>query len=80
MGIDAWGWDSPLNLQAEVANKKQETGIFWQAHQCDIQYSQIERLVNLDPLPTYGFKIACFPLKIKGGSGAPARVVAIIPD
>ena len=80
MGIDAWGWDSPLNLQAEAANKEQKSGIFWQAHQCDIQYSQIERLVNLGPLPAYGFKIACFPLKIKGGSGAPARVVAIIPN
>jgi kynurenine formamidase len=80
MGIDAWGWDSPLAMQAESANKEQETGIFWQAHQCDIQYSQIERLVNLGPLPAYGFKVACFPLKIKGGSGAPARVVAILPD
>ena len=80
MGIDAWGWDAPLNMQAENANQKQEVGIFWQSHQADIQYSQIERLVNLDPLPAFGFKVSCFPLKIKAGSGGPARVVAILPD
>lgn len=80
MGIDAWGWDAPLNMQAEEANRKQEPGIFWQSHQADLQYSQIERLVNLDPLPSFGFKVACFPLKIKNGSGGPARVVAILPD
>lgn len=78
MGIDAWGWDRPLHLQAQEALQKNEPGIFWEAHQCDRPYSQIERLVNLDPLPATGFKVMCFPLKIKGASAAPARVVAII--
>ena len=31
-------------------------GIFWEAHQCDLQYSQIERLVNLAALPPTGFR------------------------
>jgi len=79
MGIDAWGWDAPLNLEAQEAIQKQQTGIFWAAHQADLAYSQIERLVNLDALPPSGFKVACFPLKIKGGSAGPARVVAIVP-
>jgi kynurenine formamidase len=78
MGIDAWGWDRPLNKQAEDANRKNEKGIFWEAHQADIPYCQIERLVNLDLLPSHGFKVACFPLKIKNGSAGPARVVAIL--
>lgn len=78
MGIDAWGWDRPLHLQAADTIAKQERGIFWQAHQCDLAYSQIERLVNLGSLPASGFQIACFPLKIKGASAAPARVVAIL--
>jgi kynurenine formamidase len=77
MGIDAWGWDAPLHLQAEEAKARGEQGIFWAAHQADLRYSQIERLVNLDQLPPNGFKVACFPLKIVGGSAAPARVVAI---
>ena len=78
MGIDAWGWDAPLYLQAEEAKARGEQGIFWAAHQADLRYSQIERLVNLDKLPPTGFKVACFPLRIVGGSAAPARVVAIV--
>ncbi|MGH2990857.1 MAG: cyclase family protein [Solirubrobacterales bacterium] len=80
MGIDAWGWDEPLHLQAERARESGERGVFWAAHQCDLPYSQIERLVNLGSLPTDGFEVACFPLRLAGGSAAPARVVAIVPD
>ncbi|MBA2630420.1 MAG: cyclase family protein [Thermoleophilaceae bacterium] len=80
MGIDAWGWDEPLHLQAERARASGDAGVFWAAHQCDLAYSQIERLVNLGALPPEGFQLACFPLKLEGGSAAPARVVAILPD
>jgi kynurenine formamidase len=80
MGIDAWGWDAPLHLQAQQALARDEEGVFWAAHQCDLPYSQIERLVNLGELPQRGFQVACFPLRIVGGSAAPARVVAILPD
>jgi kynurenine formamidase len=79
MGIDAWGWDGPLHLQAQEALERDEPGIFWAAHQADIPYSQIERLVNLGELPATGFQVVCFPLKIVGASGAPARVVALVP-
>jgi kynurenine formamidase len=79
MGIDAWGWDGPLYLQAQKAIERAEPGIFWAAHQADLPYCQIERLVNLDKLPPTGFQVACFPLRIAGASAAPARVVAITP-
>ena len=79
MGIDAWGWDGPLHLQAQEALERDEPGIFWAAHQADIPYSQIERLVNLGELPATGFQVACFPLRIVGASAAPARVVALVP-
>jgi len=80
MGIDAWGWDGPLFVQAQQALERDEPGIFWAAHQADIPYSQIERLVNLGELPPTGFQVACFPLRIEGASAAPARVVGIVPD
>jgi kynurenine formamidase len=80
MGIDAWGWDAPLHMQAQEALERDEPGVFWAAHQADLPYSQIERLVNLDQLPATGFKVACFPLRIVGASAAPARVVGILPD
>jgi kynurenine formamidase len=79
MGIDAWGWDAPLTIQAEQARERGEKGIFWAAHQADIPYCQIERLANLAALPQTGFEVACFPLRLVGGSAAPARVVAIVP-
>ncbi len=81
MGIDAWGWDEPLNMQAQKAMAAGgKPGIFWAAHQVDLPYAQIERLVNLGSLPPHGFKVACFPLKIKGGSAGPARVVAMLDE
>jgi len=80
MGIDAWGWDGPLDRQAREALARQRPGIFWAAHQCDLPYSQIERLVNLAALPPVGFKVACFPLKIQAGSAGPTRAVAILPE
>lgn len=79
MGIDAWGWDRPLWMQAEDAKRENRPGIFWAAHQLDLEYSQIERLCNLAELPPTGFVVSCFPLRIAGASAAPARVVAMVP-
>jgi kynurenine formamidase len=80
MGIDAWGWDRPLHLQAQDAVAAGRAGIFWAAHQAGLAYSQIERLANLSQLPSTGFTVACFPLRLVGASAAPARVVAILGD
>lgn len=38
-----------------------------------------ENVTNLDKLPTKGFMIIALPMKIKGGSGGPLRIVAFIP-
>lgn len=38
-----------------------------------------ENVANLDKLPPAGFYVFAFPMKIKGGSGAPLRIVALIP-
>jgi kynurenine formamidase len=80
MGIDAWGWDRPLRLQAQDALRERRAGIFWEAHQVGLRYCQIERLVGLDRLPPSGFTVSCFPLPVKGASAGPARVVAILDD
>jgi kynurenine formamidase len=37
-------------------------------------------LANLDWLPPSRFTVACFPLRLIGAGGAPARVVAILDD
>ncbi|WP_428225288.1 cyclase family protein [Flavobacterium sp.] len=80
MGIDQWGWDLPLPYQIEQAKKTNNKNLFWEAHLVGVnhEYCHMEQLVNLDALPYTGFKVACFPLKIKGGSAGPARVVAFL--
>jgi kynurenine formamidase len=80
MGIDAWGWDRPFYAIKEDFEKSHDGSIVWGAHKAGIQkeYCHIEKLANLDKLPSpYGFKVACFPVKLTGGSAGWTRVVAI---
>lgn len=37
-----------------------------------------ENLTNLEKLPRQGFTIIALPMKIKDGSGAPLRIIAIL--
>lgn len=39
-----------------------------------------ENVTNLDKLPSKGAIIVALPMKIKGGSGGPLRIVALIPN
>ena len=39
-----------------------------------------ENVANLDRLPPKGFQIIALPMKIKGGSGAPLRIIAILSN
>lgn len=41
------------------------------------QLTVYENLTNLDQLPPYGSFIIALPMKIKGGSGAPLRIIAM---
>lgn len=81
-GIDAWGWDAPLHEQARRAKQSGSAGIFWEAHYVGTQqeYCHMERLAHLDQLPPAGFTLCAFPLKVKGGSAGPARVVALLDE
>jgi kynurenine formamidase len=39
----------------------------------------LENITNLDRLPARGATLVALPMKIKGGSGAPLRAIAIVP-
>ncbi len=39
----------------------------------------LENLTNLDQLPEAGFNVIALPMKIRGGSGGPVRVIALVP-
>lgn len=80
MGIDAWGFDRPFPQIAEDFSRTGDASLLWEAHFAGIEreYCHIEKLTNLDVLPPHGFKVACFPVKIKGASAGWVRPVAII--
>jgi kynurenine formamidase len=37
-----------------------------------------ENVANIDQLPVKGFSVIALPMKIKGGSGGPLRIVALL--
>lgn len=39
-----------------------------------------ENVAHLDKLPAKGFQVIALPMKIKGGSGGPLRIIAIVPN
>lgn len=39
----------------------------------------LENVANLEKVPATGATLIALPMKIKGGSGAPARIIAILP-
>ncbi|RMF91243.1 MAG: cyclase family protein [Nitrospinota bacterium] len=80
IGIDAWGLDRPFSVMVQDLKAGHVTA-FWEAHYVgrEREYLQIEKLANLDQLPyPFGFKVACFPVKIERASGGWCRAVAII--
>ncbi len=83
MGIDSWGWDRPMQAMKEEFARTGDKSILWAAHRAGIEkeYCHIEKLANLDKLPKpFGFKVACFPVKLTGGSAGFSRVVAIVGE
>lgn len=40
----------------------------------------LENVANLDKLPIVGAEVTVLPLKVRGGSGGPCRILARIPD
>ena len=78
-GIDAWGWDAPFAHMRERWLKTRDPSIIWEGHKAgrEIPYCHMEKLCNLEQLPADGFTVACFPHKVKGGSGGWTRAVAL---
>lgn len=80
MGIDQWGWDVPFHFHIARSKAENRDDLFWEAHRVGIRktYWHMEQLTNLAALPPTGFTVYVMPLKLKGASAAPARVIAIL--
>jgi kynurenine formamidase len=68
IGIDTASVDYGPSTDCPVHNLTMLAGIY-----------HLESVANLDRLPATGFSVIALPLKLGGGSGAPARVVALVP-
>jgi len=81
-GTDAWSWDAPFFHTAAKYAENHDPSIIWEGHRAsmEIGYCHMEKLANLDQLPPTGFKVSCFPYKIKGASAGFTRAVAIMED
>jgi len=79
-GIDSWSWDAPFVHTAERYKETQDASLIWQGHKAgrDIGYCHLEKLHNLEALPSTGFQVSCFPVKIRGASAGWTRAVAIL--
>jgi kynurenine formamidase len=79
-GTDAWSWDRPLGIIAREYARTKDPSIIWEGHFAGIEkgYCHMEKLYNLDKLPPFGFKVACFPIRIRGAGAGWVRAVAIM--
>jgi kynurenine formamidase len=79
-GTDAWSWDAPFSLTAQRYARTHDASIIWEGHKAgrDIGYCHLEKLHNLEALPSAGFTVCCFPVKVDAASAGWTRAVAII--
>lgn len=79
-GIDSMGIDRPYRFMLKEFLETKDPQKFYPAHFYGRikEFIHIERLANLEQLPNFGFKIICFPIRIKNTGAAWARVVALL--
>lgn len=79
-GTDAWSWDAPFSHTARRWAETNDPSLIWEGHRAsiDIGYCHMEKLSNLEKLPSAGFTVSCFPIKIKAASAGFTRAVAIL--
>ncbi|WP_375152541.1 hypothetical protein [Enterococcus mundtii] len=53
-------------MRKNLNEDSRNPSIIWEGHFAGIEkYCHIEKLTSLDQLPSTGFKLSCFPTKIK---------------
>lgn len=81
IGIDTLGLDRPCQDMFKEFLKTKDKSLLWPSHFLGRkrEFAHMERLANLDKiLKPFGFKVCCFPVKIRNVGAGWARVVAII--
>lgn len=81
-GTDGWSWDAPFVHTAKKFAATGDASLIWEGHKAGrhIGYCHLEKLHNLEQLPSTGFRISCFPVKIERASAGWTRAVAILDE
>ncbi|MDQ0314419.1 cyclase family protein [Amorphus orientalis] len=81
-GTDAWSWDAPFTYTAQKVAETGDASLIWEGHRAGMVhgYCHMEKLANLETLPSSGFEVICFPVKIKAASAGWCRPVAVLKD
>jgi kynurenine formamidase len=79
-GVDTMGIDRPYRFMLSEFMRTKDPKKLYPAHfhGRKREFVHIERLSNLGKLPDHGFKIICFPVRIRQTGAAWARVVGIL--
>ncbi|OJY05810.1 MAG: cyclase [Rhizobiales bacterium 62-17] len=79
-GTDGWSWDAPFGATAKRFAETGDASIIWEGHKASMEvgYCHLEKLSNLEALPSHGFTVSCFPVKIHKASAGWTRAVAIL--
>jgi kynurenine formamidase len=81
-GTDGWSWDAPFVHTAKRYAATGDASLIWEGHKAGRHkgYCHLEKLHRLEELPSTGFMVSCFPVKIERASAGWTRAVAIIDD
>lgn len=80
LGTDALGWDRPFNVMRRAFLASGDPAEIWDGHFAGRtrEVFIVQQMAQLAELPPSGFKVGFFPLRLRGCSAAPARVVAFL--
>jgi kynurenine formamidase len=81
-GTDGWSWDAPFVHTAQRFVETNDPSIIWEGHKAGRHtgYCHLEKLHNLEALPSKGFTVICFPCKIRSASAGWTRAVAVVNE
>lgn len=77
-GVDAMGIDRPYKVMLKEFLEEKKPLYPSHFYGRKREFIHIERLAHLERLPDIGFKVICFPIRIKRTGASWARVVAVI--
>ena len=83
IGIDAWTLDRPVSAMVKEFKETGDNKHLWSSHLHgrEREYLQIEKLANLDKIPSpYGFTVSALPMKFKGATAGWCRAVVIFEE